>query len=133
METKTKWIIGVIIIVLAIAGGGYWLYNSQHAYAVKLDTFAQCINDSGAKFYGAFWCPHCQNQKAEFETVFESAVSKLPYIECSTPNSSGQLDVCKKEEIKVYPTWKFADGSKNEGEVTFENLAEKTGCALPVR
>jgi hypothetical protein len=26
----------------------------------NLDDFAKCIKDSGAMFYGAFWCPHCQ-------------------------------------------------------------------------
>ena len=29
----------------------------------KYDTFAKCIKDRGAIFYGAFWCPHCQAQK----------------------------------------------------------------------
>ena len=24
------------------------------------DTFAQCLSDAGTKFYGTFWCPHCQ-------------------------------------------------------------------------
>jgi len=36
------------------------------ASAGTYDTLAQCIADSGAKFYGAFWCPHCQNQKQAF-------------------------------------------------------------------
>jgi len=28
--------------------------------------FAKCLTQKGAKMYGTFWCPHCQNQKKEF-------------------------------------------------------------------
>jgi thiol-disulfide isomerase/thioredoxin len=36
-----------------------WVYTSPGKY----DEFAKCLTDNGAKFYGAFWCPHCQAQK----------------------------------------------------------------------
>lgn len=90
---------------------------------------AQCIEKSGAVFYGAFWCPHCKAQEARFG----DAAPALPYVECSTPDGNDQTFVCKEKGIKSYPTWKFADGSELTGEQTFETLAEKTGCvaALP--
>jgi thiol-disulfide isomerase/thioredoxin len=102
--------------------------NSSDAVATtEYDTFAQCVGDAGAKFYGAYWCPHCQEQKKLFKNS-----KKLPYIECSTPNGQAQTQVCIDEKITGYPTWKFADGSIGDGLQTLEELAEKTSCALPV-
>lgn len=131
MNIKVKWGIIIVVALALIIGGFFWLQTAQHAKFVKVETFAKCIAASEARFYGAFWCPHCQNQKAMFETLFESAAKSLPYIECSTPDTNGQLEVCKTEEIKTYPTWKFKDGSVIAGEATMQQLAEKTNCPLP--
>ena len=93
----------------------------------KLDSFAQCIKDSGTIFYGAFWCPHCQRTKAMFGT----AAKLLPYVECSTPDGKGQFPVCIDKGINNYPTWVFPDGSILTGERTLQELSEKTNCPLP--
>ncbi len=91
------------------------------------DAFATCIADSGAKMYGAFWCPHCQDQKEEFG----DSKDLLPYVECD-PNGSGyDAAACKANDITQYPTWIFADGTKKVGVETFEELSEATSCALP--
>ena len=115
----------VIIIVLVVAGVIFWMY--QNSQPGKLDDFAKCLKDNGVKFYGAFWCPHCQQQK----TLFANSAKYLPYIECSTPDSNGQLEVCKKENIQAYPTWQFSDDSRQEGELSLKELSEKSGCVLP--
>ena len=92
----------------------------------SIDIFAQCLTDAGIKFYGAFWCPHCQAQKKLFEQ------SKfLPYVECSTPDGKGQTQECIDRGIKTYPTWITKDGTWLDGEQNFDTLAEKTGCAIP--
>jgi thiol-disulfide isomerase/thioredoxin len=126
MDQKIKkWgIIAVIIIV--VVGLGY-LWFVQVNKPGRLDDFAKCIKESGAKFYGAFWCPHCQDQKE----LFGSSKKHLPYVECSTPDSNSQLQVCKDAKVAAYPTWEFADGSRLEGEISLEKLAEKSGCMLP--
>lgn len=93
----------------------------------KLDGFAQCLKDKGATFYGAFWCPHCQNQKK----LFGSSAKLLPYVECSTPSGQSQTQICKDKNIEGYPTWEFADASRESGELSLTRLAEKTGCTLP--
>jgi len=93
----------------------------------KLDSFVQCIKDSGTIFYGAFWCPHCQRTKAMFGT----AAKLLPYVECSTPDGKGQFPVCIDKGINNYPTWVFPDGSILTGERTLQELSEKTNCPLP--
>lgn len=113
-------IVGLIIVRNASDGGG------GAAETTKYDTLAQCITDAGAKFYGAYWCPHCQAQKALFDNS-----SKLPYVECSTPDGQGRTQVCIDKNITGYPTWEFADGSRLDGERTLEELAQKTSCVLP--
>ena len=92
----------------------------------KLDGFAQCLKNSGAEFYGAFWCPHCQEQKA----LFGSSKTYLPYIECSNPDNT-QAQICKDKKIESYPTWIFKDGSQVSGKMELQVLADKTQCILP--
>lgn len=121
MKAYTSWIL-VIVAVVVLLGGMVW-YASRPG---KLDAFAGCIKESGATFYGAFWCPHCQAQKA----MFGRSAKLLPYVECSTPNGQGQLQVCKDEGIESYPTWKFADGSVKKGEIPLADLARFTGCSM---
>jgi hypothetical protein len=122
MKTAIYWIIGIIII-----GGLIALLVREGQKPGKYDDFAQCINDTGAKFYGAFWCPHCQNQKA----AFGRSAKLLPYVECSERDGKGQLPVCTNAGIEGYPTWVFADGTRQSGNLPFETLSEKTGCTLP--
>lgn len=119
-----KLIICLIIIILAV-GVGFWIY--QNNQPGKLDDFTKCLKDKGLKFYGAFWCPHCQNEKS----LFGNSAKYLPYVECSTPDGNGQLEVCKKENIQAYPTWQFGDGSRQQGELSLKELSEKSGCLLP--
>ncbi len=115
-----------IIILIAFALGVVWLIKTPGKPG-KLDTFATCIKDSGTLFYGAFWCPHCQAQKA----LFGPSAKLLPYIECSTPDGNNQLPVCKDAGVTGYPTWKFPDGSVKTGEVSLAALSELTQCQLP--
>jgi thiol-disulfide isomerase/thioredoxin len=92
-----------------------------------LDSFVQCIKDKGIVFYGAFWCPHCQRTKAEFG----DSASKLPYVECSTPDGRGQTQVCIDKGIQQYPTWMLPDGSTYTGEHDLADLSQKFQCPLP--
>jgi hypothetical protein len=121
---KTKWIyvlVGVVFIGLVV-----WLIRTP-GKSGQLDSFAMCLKDNGAKFYGAFWCPHCQNQKA----LFGRSAKLLPYIECSTPDGKGQNELCTDAGITGYPTWEFAGGNRENGEVTLDRLSELSNCPLP--
>lgn len=124
---KKYYIIAAIIGVIIAGGVTYAWVKYNNAQPGKLDTFAQCLKDKGAMFYGAFWCPHCQAEKA----LFGKSQKYLPYVECSTPDGNGQLQVCKDKNIESYPTWFFADGTKKVGEVSLQDLAQQTGCTLP--
>lgn len=126
MNHKSKNILLWIVVGVVVIGGIFLLVKANSGPG-KLDSFTQCLKDKGAVFYGAFWCPHCQNQKA----IFGKSAKLLPYIECSTPNGQGQLAVCQEKQITGYPTWEFADGSRESGELSLGKLSEKTGCPLP--
>lgn len=129
MSEKSKKIItwSAIAIFILVVLATFFIPKKSQAPQSNLDSLAQCLSDKGAKFYGAFWCSHCQAQKK----LFGSAQNKLPYVECSTPDGKGQMKICEDAKIDGYPTWVFADGSRVSGEITIEVLSKKTGCALP--
>jgi len=93
----------------------------------KYDALAKCIANTSTTFYGAFWCPHCQDQKR----AFGDAAQYLPYVECSTPDAQHETPVCVAAGVHAYPTWQFPDGSRASGDQSMQTLSEKTGCALP--
>lgn len=114
--------VGIGVIVVGLVG---WSVRAGMQPG-KYDAFATCLKDKGVKFYGAFWCSHCQNQKR----MFGKSSKKLPYIECSTPDGRDQTQVCKDAKVDSYPTWEFPDASRLSGEVALSTLAEKSGCEL---
>lgn len=118
------WIGGIMIVAV---GAGIFISSRANSSPTALDDFAQCLTDKGAVFYGAFWCPHCQNQKKTFGT----SEKKLAYVECSLPAGRGQTQECIDKKIEGYPTWEFADDSRESGELSLARLSEKTGCPLP--
>ena len=113
------------VLVVAAFGLAYYLYHrNEH----KHDMFARCLTDRGVKMYGAWWCPHCQDQKKLFAASFEYA----PYVECGIKGAThGQSQVCKDENVKHYPTWQFPPtGERVERIFSLEELSDRTGCPL---
>jgi hypothetical protein len=101
------------------------LHGSAQATDQGILHLAQCINESGATFYGAHWCPHCERQKKAFG---ESAY-RLPYVECYRSGSNKKSSECA--HITGYPTWEFADGTVRNGYQSLAKLASRTGCPAP--
>ncbi|PIR84133.1 hypothetical protein COU18_01030 [Candidatus Kaiserbacteria bacterium CG10_big_fil_rev_8_21_14_0_10_51_14] len=116
----------LVILALIVAGFGSSMFVK--AQPGRLDTFTQCLKDNGAVFYGAFWCPHCQATKA----MFGNSAKLLPYVECSTPDGQGQLQICKDKGVTNYPYWTFVGTTTVlTGERTLQELSEMSGCPLP--
>jgi len=85
---------------------------------------AEHLTERGVLFYGASWCPHCQEQKR----LFGTSADRLPYIECSPagPNTP-QAPSCNRAGVQSYPTW-IINGRAFVGEVlTLAQLADATG------
>ncbi|RZM79101.1 vitamin K epoxide reductase family protein [Leptolyngbya iicbica] len=88
---------------------------------------AQHLADTGAVFYGAWWCPHCHDQKQLFG---QEAAQTILYVECSTPDGQGQTSECQAAGITGYPTWEI-NGERLSGTQTLEELAQLTGYKGP--
>jgi len=124
------------------------------ALSSQYNNFAKCLTDKGVKFYGAFWCSHCNNQKTMLgtsmqyvdyiecstpdgqghcnnqKTMLGTSMQYVDYIECSTPDGQGQTQVCPDANIDSYPTWEFSGGSRIKGEMALLQLSQKSGCSL---
>jgi hypothetical protein len=125
-DRNWKRIVTYVVVVVAVFGLAYYLYyRDEH----KHDAFARCLTQRGVKMYGAWWCPHCVEQKKKFGTSLEDYG---PYVECGIKGQTlGQSQVCKDENVKHYPTWQFPPtGERVERIFTLEELSDRTGCAL---
>ncbi|MGO8793486.1 MAG: hypothetical protein ACLQLC_01580 [Candidatus Sulfotelmatobacter sp.] len=112
------------IIVVAIAAYGGWWYYANHRY----DDFAKCLSSKQVKMYGAYWCPHCAEQKEEFGRSFRY----VNYVECAIKDSRELAAACKAANVQHFPSWQFGLGQPLvEGKFPLQELSDKTGCSLP--
>ncbi|NER83769.1 MAG: Vitamin K epoxide reductase, partial [Leptolyngbya sp. SIO1D8] len=79
---------------------------------------AEHLTDQGAIMYGAYWCPHCANQKE----LFGAAVKTLPYVECDPEGENAQPQLCQAKNLVGYPTWEI-NGELYPGVHSLEELA----------
>lgn len=100
--------------------GDYAITTSSSAAEIAL---AQHLKQTKAKMYGAFTCPHCQNQKQLFG---KEAASQLNYIECHPEGKNARLDLCQAARIQGFPTWEIK-GRFYQGERSLEQLVELSG------
>lgn len=121
MKIKRGYAVAVAAVILI-----FFVLANNNNETGPYDDFTKCLTEKGVKMYGAYWCPHCLNQK----NMFGSGWKYVDYVECSLPNKAGQTEICNKAGIKGYPTWEFANKERIEGEVSFEYLSEKSGCEL---
>jgi hypothetical protein len=117
----------IITAVLIVAAFAAVIYLGLRKRGNRFDAFAKCIASKQAKMYGAYWCPHCADQKEMFGSSFQY----VPYVECGVPGSRDEGPLCKDAGIKHFPTWQFADGERQEGTLPLQSLGTKTGCGLP--
>jgi thiol-disulfide isomerase/thioredoxin len=85
---------------------------------------AEHLAEQGVLFYGASWCPHCQEQKR----LFGASADRLPYIECSPagPNSP-QAPSCNRAGVQTYPTWIINDRAYVGEVLSLAQLADASG------
>ena len=127
MSSQKKQRVALWILIAVAAALSLFIYLKTAPPPKGLyDAFAKCIANTSTTFYGAFWCPHCEDQKREFG----SGAQYLPYVECSTPDASGETQICKDKGVTSYPTWYFPDGSSSTGDQSPQTLSQKTGCPL---
>ncbi|GJL55919.1 MAG: hypothetical protein NPIRA02_30510 [Nitrospirales bacterium] len=132
-QRPTDWMTSIkeaTVVALLIVGVLHLHYSGVFSLAAgpedpQLQALATHLDKSGAKFYGAYWCPRCQEQKE----VFEASATRLPYVECSSGGRGSALTpACAKEKIRSYPTWIIGD-QRYTGLQTPRSLAAASGFA----
>ncbi|MBT9310797.1 vitamin K epoxide reductase family protein [Leptothoe kymatousa] len=89
---------------------------------------AKHLKEVDAKMYGAYWCPHCFDQKQLFG---KEAKKYMPYIECADDGADSQTELCRSvPEISGFPTWEV-NGQFLAGTQTLSTLAEASGYTGP--
>lgn len=97
---------------------------------------AQHLKSVGAKMYGAYWCPHCHDQKVFFG---KEAASIFEYVECAGDAPNSQEAACRAIAPKVkeatgrdfgFPTWEI-NGRFLVGTQSLNELADATGYTGP--
>ncbi|MEO0375364.1 MAG: vitamin K epoxide reductase family protein [Cyanobacteria bacterium P01_A01_bin.17] len=97
---------------------------------------AKHLKSVGANMYGAYWCPHCYDQKKLFGVA---ALSEMPYVECSPDGKDSQPQVCQDLFTKIeketgekagFPTWDV-NGKYLFGSQSLEELAQASGYQGP--
>ncbi|MDR7538249.1 MAG: vitamin K epoxide reductase family protein [Armatimonadota bacterium] len=120
------WSGGAALAVVALLAVGYGRSAPGPAVSGYAEGLARHLAASGARFYGAYWCPHCQDQKA----IFGRAARALPYIECDPRGVAAQPQACISAGIRAYPTWDIG-GKRYEGFLSLDELARLSGYPPP--
>ena len=120
--------VGLLLSGASLAGapGGSWAGatgGKEPASSKEQLALADHLKRQGVLFYGAWWCSHCQHQKALFGSP---AQERLPYVECDKDDSGRQR--CNAAQVRAYPTWDYK-GERREGVLTLEEL--KLWSAFP--
>ena len=116
------------VIAVLLIGGLHLHYSGVFDEAAgpedpQLQALAVHLSETGAKFYGAYWCPRCQEQKA----AFKASAKRLPYVECSSGGRGSPLTPpCVANDIRSYPTW-IIDDKRFTGLQTPRTLAGAAG------
>jgi uncharacterized membrane protein/glutaredoxin len=97
---------------------------------------ARHLKEIGAKMYGAYWCPHCHDQKQLFG---QPAFRDILYIECAPDGQNSQTATCEQIVPTVrqqtgkdfgFPTWEI-NGKFYVGVQDLEALANASGYNGP--
>ncbi len=93
----------------------------------ELRALAEHLDATGAAYFGAFWCPNCQDQRE----LFGRSADRLPYVECS-PNGRGGIVAfeCVSNDITAYPTW-IIDGRRHQRVLSIDELKRLSGFKEP--
>ncbi|NJL86552.1 MAG: vitamin K epoxide reductase family protein [Leptolyngbyaceae cyanobacterium SM1_1_3] len=85
---------------------------------------AQHLSTVGGKMYGAWWCPHCHDQKQLFG---QEAAKEIPYVECDSQGVNPQTELCQATaQVEGFPTWEI-NGEFYSGTQNLEKLADASG------
>lgn len=88
---------------------------------------AKHLSQMGAKMYGAYWCPHCHDQK---ELFGKQAFALVNYIECDPTGVNPNPQACSAAGVRAYPSWEIK-GQLYQGARSLTDLATLSGYQGP--
>jgi uncharacterized membrane protein len=89
---------------------------------------AQHLTAIDAKMFGAWWCPHCHDQKQLFG---QQAAKTIPYVECAEDGVNPQVQLCRSTAgVEGFPTWEI-NGEYLVGAQSLQALADASGYTGP--
>jgi uncharacterized membrane protein len=106
------------LVAVATVGLSYAVFSATGPASPYQEALARHLRDSGARFYGASWCPACREQKR----LFGTAASELPYVECDAASAGARTDLCVQANVRNFPTWTIR-GGRHEGVLPLATLA----------
>lgn len=110
-----------VVLAIHLHYAGVWGKSARED--PYLHALAEHLKRTDAKFYGAYWCSHCVEQKQ----MFGPSGDELPYVECSPLGPKArQASVCEAQRIDSYPTW-IIKGQRYPGVQTPSDLARHSG------
>jgi uncharacterized membrane protein len=136
-----------IVVAMVSSIGALGLYNSVRSPAASVSTpgivapavtttsgpaqlaLVRHLREIGAKEYGAYWCPHCHDQKMLFG---KEAAALIDYVECDPRGQNSRAEICQAAgaNIKGFPTWEIK-GQFYSGTQSLEKLADLSGYTGP--
>jgi len=136
-----------ILVAMVSSIGALGLYNSVRSPAASVSSpgivapavtttsgpaqlaLARHLREIGAKEYGAYWCPHCHDQKMLFG---KEAGAIIDYVECDPRGQNSRAQMCQAAaaNVKGFPTWEIK-GQFYSGTQSLEKLADLSGYTGP--
>ncbi len=118
--------ITAIIFVSLVISATLMFTSCQEKVVVdgKYAKLAQCLTEKGVKFYGAYWCGHCQSQKK----AFGDDMRYVNYVECDPNGKDSKTQECIDAGVNSYPSWFFPGQGLEVGVMGMETLAQKANC-----
>ena len=136
-----------ILVAMVSSIGALGLYNSVRSPAASVSTpgivapavtttsgpaqlaLVRHLREIGAKEYGAYWCPHCHDQKMLFG---KEAAALIDYVECDPRGQNSRAEICQAAaaNVKGFPTWEIK-GQFYSGTQSLEKLADLSGYTGP--
>ncbi len=136
-----------ILVAMVSSIGALGLYNSVRSPVASVSTpgivapavtttsgpaelaLARHLREIGAKEYGAYWCPHCHDQKMLFG---KEAGAIIDYVECDPRGQNSRAQMCQAAaaNVKGFPTWEIK-GQFYSGTQSLEKLADVSGYTGP--
>jgi uncharacterized membrane protein/glutaredoxin len=123
---KSQLIFSFVIIAVVTLIGTNAMYTISNGGVNDIRTtsapanvaLAEHLTDTGAKMYGAFWCPHCKDQK---ELFGRQAFNKIDYVECDPAGENPRTQMCIDAGIQRYPTWEVNGKKLLRGSINWMN------------